>query len=163
MKKFFPSSSIQQKRRELPDSENAEEIHSHILVYLLNILRVPGKNEFISYGGELNRKYFLAIDLDRTNLTLKIRDTPTFCEGCLIGNQTWVNLKHIYYHYEDFVKELKYTWWVLGKFTLQQNAIDGLYIRLHYIIKCFESCMVDTSPNSVIIPDSIWNIFHNPK
>lgn len=158
MEKYFPSSSIQEERKKLPNSENAEQIHSHILVYLLNILRVPGKNEFISYGGDSNRKYYLAIDLDRTNLSTKIRDIPTFCEGCLIGNQTWNNLKHIYYNYDEFVKELKYTWWVLGDFTLPQSAFDGLYVRLNYIIRCFESCISQNTLQYVIIDDSVWNI-----
>uniref|UniRef100_A0A7S4HII3 Uncharacterized protein n=1 Tax=Vannella robusta TaxID=1487602 RepID=A0A7S4HII3_9EUKA len=156
MEQYFPDSTIQEERRKLPNHENAEQIHSHILVYLLNILRVPGKNEFVSYQG--NQKYYLGIDLDRTNLLSDIKEIPTFCEGCLIGNQTLANLKKIYHNYDDFSIEIMHTWDVLGGFTLQQKHLDGLYKRLRYIVNCFDTCMAQTSPSSVIIPDEVWNV-----
>ena len=158
-RRYLPDGvSIRDARAALSPFVNAEEVHIHILLYLVNILRVPGKNEF-STRDDQGRTRFLGVDLDRTKLLQDIPDRPTFCTGCWIGQETFDRLKAATSNFAALTKELQRAWEVAGDISQPQVVFDQLRRRLEYTVGCFESCQREYGiAHSVFIPPDAWSI-----
>ena len=155
MRHYYPGSNIKNEREKLTPFENAEEVHSHVLLYILNIIRKPGKNEFISYHN--HRKIFMGVDLDRAEFTSGlIHEQPTFCTGCTIGEETLNILKLAGDNYLEFSKELQETVKTFGGFYLSTKQLTVLKDRINFVQNCFISCINDSK--DIIIPPSEWRI-----
>jgi len=159
-RRYKSKSDMRTERLKLPDSVNAEEVHIHILLYLLNINRKPGKNEFVydlpPKSPNEEKRVFMAIDLDRANLTRPATDEPTFCTGCKFGNQTVQIINNVLEDELWFREELKSLLHTLGGFFLTDAQVAGLLSRLRSVQGCINSCIKTYGRSEVIIPDAIW-------
>jgi len=158
-RRYLPDGvSVREARNKLTPFANAEEVHIHILLYLVNILRVPGKNEFSTRDGE-GRTRFLGVDLDRTKLRSDIPDRPTFCTACWVGQETLDRLQAAVDNYSALTRELQRAWEIAGGISQPSLVLDQLHQRLQYTVNCFESCQREYGVvHSVIIPPAQWTI-----
>lgn len=126
-------------------------------MYILNILRIPGKNEFVVLNEHTNRYHFLAVDLDRANISNSIKfDSPTFCDSCVFGNQTTYNIEKALSHYSEFTSMFHTTTKILGEFNIKDEAFRTLKLRLGTVSRCINLCMEKYLPSTVIVPDETW-------
>jgi len=157
--KYMPGIDVRETRMKLPDIVNAEEVHIHLMLYLLNILRIPGKNEFVftlpAREGDPARQIFVGVDLDRANLTIKAPAVvPTLCLGCVMGNHTFEILKKAAFSSTALMNELRYFWRELGGFNLPPaKELSG---RIERAYDCMNDCINLYKAENVIIPDEIW-------